>query len=174
MTDGSLEVAHDAGVGSPLAYARQSVVEVGGTIGLLNFSRTTNFRFAPSIGYFIVDGLELTLFADMNILHTGGSSCDAGEVGCIPEDGNTDVRFALILEPSYHIPLSDAFYLFGGVGLGVQFARDPKADFIVRPKLGADLLVGRSAIFKPALFIDVGVNDGYAGFGLEGSFTAMW
>ena len=172
--DGSLEVARDAGVGSPLAYARQTVVEVGGTLSLSNRGDLTQFELAPSVGYFLVDGLELTLFLQFQVTHIKGNDCDPADVTCTPTDGQTEAAFAPMLEPSYHLALSDAFYLFGGLGFGLQFARDPKVDFIFRPRVGVDLLVGRSAIFKPAVFIEIGARDGYNAVGLEGSFTAMW
>jgi hypothetical protein len=50
-----VEVAQMAGVGSPLAYARATVVELGGTLALVHDSDTTTFRIARSIGYLPVD-----------------------------------------------------------------------------------------------------------------------
>ena len=64
-----VEVAKNAGVGSDLAYASQSVVEVGGVLAFRHQSKTTLFRVSPSIGYFFVDNVELTLFPEVTVTH---------------------------------------------------------------------------------------------------------
>lgn len=163
-----VEVAKNAGVGSDLAYATRSVVEMGGVLALTHQSKTTLFRVAPSIGYFFVDNLELTLFPELNITHIGGDG------GADDEGGQTDWRLGVVLEPSYHLPFNDRLLAFVGLGVGLNFAEDPAVDFLFRPRLGLDILVGRSGILKPAAFMDVGVNDGLAAGGLEAGFTIMW
>lgn len=163
-----VEVSRNAGVGSPLAYASRSVVEVGGVLALRHQSQTTMFRVAPSIGYFFVDNLELTLFPELVITHIGG---DDGVPG---EGAQTDWSVGAVLEPSYHVPLNDRLLAFAGLGVGLNFAEDPGVDFLFRPRLGLDILVGRSGIFKPAAFMDVGANDGLSAGGLEAGFTVMW
>jgi hypothetical protein len=162
-----VEVAKNAGVGSDLAYATRSVVEVGGILAFRHESDTTMFRLAPSIGYFFVDNLELTLFPELTITHIGGDGGDG-------EGGQTDWTVGAVLEPSYHLPFNDRLLGFVGLGVGLNFAEDPKVDLLFRPKLGLDILVGRSGIFKPAAFMDVGVADGLSAGGLEAGFTIMW
>jgi len=154
----SANVALDAGVGSPIAYASASVVELGGTLALTHQSETTLFRIAPSVGYFIVDNIELTLFPELIIANI---------------DGETDVTVGGMLEPSYHVPFSDMFYGFLGVGFGLRYSEDPGVDFALRPKLGMDIMVGRSGILKPAVFLDIGANDGLNAGGFEAGFTVM-
>ena len=161
----SVDVAEDAGVGSELAYASQSVLELGGTLAFFHQSNTTQFSLSPFIGYFIIDGLQLSLIAQLNILHINGDG-DA--------DSSTDVFVTALAEPSYHLALTKSLYAFLGLGFGGAFARDPKADFIFRPRIGVDILVGRSAIFKPAFYTNIGAADGFSGVGIEGSFSAMW
>lgn len=163
-----VEVAMNAGVGSDLAYASQSVVEVGGVLALRHQSETTLFRVSPSIGYFFVDNLELTLFPELTITRIGA---DDGEAG---EGAQTDWTVGVLLEPSYHLPFNDRLLGFVGLGVGLNFAEDPGVDLIFRPRLGLDVLVGRSGIFKPAVFMDVGLNDGLSAGGLEAGFTVMW
>jgi hypothetical protein len=154
----SANVALDAGMGSPIAYARASVVELGGTLALTHQSETTIFRIAPSVGYFVIDNIELTLFPELNISNV---------------DGQTDVIVGGMLEPSYHVPFSDRLYGFLGVGFGLRYAEDPGVDFALRPRLGMDIMVGRSGILKPAAFLDIGANDGLNAGGFEAGFTVM-
>jgi hypothetical protein len=155
-----MEVAHGAGAGSPLGYARRTVVELGGTLALTHESQTTDFRIAPSVGYFFIDGLELTLFPELHIVDV---------------DGNADTKIAGTLEPSYHLALAgSSVFGFAGIGVGLSWADDPGLDLFFRPRLGLDIMVGRSGILKPALFMDVGANDGLTSGGLEAGFTVMW
>jgi hypothetical protein len=155
-----VEVSRGAGVGSPLGYARRTVVELGGLLALTHQSQTTEFRIAPSIGYFFIDGLELTLFPELQIVDV---------------DGETDVTVAGTLEPSYHIALQDSsLFGFAGIGIGLSYADDPGLDLFFRPRLGLDIMIGRSGILKPAAFLDVGANDGLTSGGIEAGFTVMW
>ena len=158
-TPSDIEVAKDAGVGSPLAYARRSIVELGGTLALTHDGDITLFRISPSIGYFFVDNVELTLFPNLSILHFAD---------------DTTVQIGAVLEPSYHLPLSDALYAFAGLGFGFNYAEDPGFEALLRPRIGTDVMVGRSGIFKPALFMDVGFDEGVYAGGLEAGFTVMW
>jgi hypothetical protein len=155
-----LELTRGAGVGSPLGYARATVVELGGVMALTHRSQTTEFRIAPSIGYFFIDSLELTIFPELQISDV---------------DGNSDFRIAGLLEPSYHIALSESeVFGFAGIGVGLSYSDDPGVDLFFRPRLGLDIMIGRSGILKPAAFLDVGANDGLTSGGLEAGFTVMW
>jgi hypothetical protein len=163
-----VDVAKNAGVGSDLAYASKTVVEMGGVLALRHQSETTLFRFSPSIGYFIVDNIELTLFPEIIITRIGADD------GAAAEGAQTDWSIGAVLEPSYHLPLSDRLFAFAGFGIGLNYAEDPGVDLLFRPRLGLDILVGRSGILKPAAFMDVGVNDGLSAGGFEAGFTVMW
>jgi hypothetical protein len=152
------EVSLGAGEGSSVAYARATVVELGGSLALTHASETTTFRIAPSVGYFVVDNIELTLFPDLTI----------GNIS-----GETDVTIGAMLEPSYHMPFNDDLFGFLGVGFGIRYAEDPGVDFALRPRIGMDIMVGRSGILKPAAFLDIGANDGLTQGGFEAGFTVM-
>jgi hypothetical protein len=152
------EVGTGAGMGGDLAYAERSVVELGGSLAFTHASQTTVVRIAPVLGYFLFDSLELTLFPELNVIDVSGT---------------TDVTIGVMVEPSYHIALSDTFYAFGGFGIGIRYADDPGVDFALRPRAGVDILVGRSGILKPAVFLDIGANDGLTQGGFEASFTVM-
>jgi hypothetical protein len=151
-------IATGAGMGSDLAFASQSVVELGGSLALTHASQTTTFRIAPVLGYFIFDNLELSLFPELSVVDI---------------DGNSDVVVGVMVEPSYHVAFSDALYGFAGFGVGLRYSDDPGADFALRPRVGMDVMVGRSGILKPAFFIDIGANDGLTQGGFEASFTVM-
>lgn len=154
-----IDVAKNAGVGSPLAYARRGVVELGGTLALTHDGDITVFRISPSVGYFFVDNVELTLFPNLSIVHFAD---------------DTTVQIGAIAEPSYHLPFSDALYGFAGLGFGFNYAEDPGFELLLRPRIGTDVMIGRSGIFKPALFMDVGFDEGVYAGGLEAGFTVMW
>ena len=155
---GSPEVAVGAGEGSPLAYGKRSVVELGGTLALTHNSDTTTFSLLPSIGYFVADGVELSLLPEFRIQSI---------------DDETDYSIGGALEPSYHLAINRQFYAFAGLGIGLRYADDPGLDLFFRPELGLDIMIGRSGILKPALFLDVGVSEGASAGGLEASFTVM-
>lgn len=147
-----------AGVGSDVAYASRGVVELGGSLALTHSSQTTTFRLTPSLGYFFIDNLELTLFPDLTITNV---------------EDSTDVTVGGTIEPSYHQPFSDRIFGFVGIGLGIRYADEPGVDVFLRPRAGMDFMVGRSGILKPALFVDIGANDGISAGGLEVGFTVM-
>ena len=147
-----------AGVGSDVAYASSGVVELGGALGVTHASETTTIRITPSVGYFIINNLELTLFPELTIFHV---------------EDETDVTVGGAIEPSYHMPFSDRMFGFVGIGLGVRYAEDPGVDLFLRPRLGMDFMIGRSGIIKPAVFLDIGANDGLEAGGFEAGFTVM-
>lgn len=161
--DPALVVRADAGVGSDVAYARQGVVEIGGGLAFWHQSETTMFRISPMLGVFVIDGLELSAFVDFIVNHVSDDI-----------DSQTDVVFSGLVDISYHIALMRELYVFLGIGTGVSFAVDPGADLIFRPRVGVDLMIGRSGILRPQLFLDVGINDGLTAGGVEAAFTVMF
>jgi hypothetical protein len=151
------ELAVAAGMGSDLAYAHATVLELGGSLAFTHASETTIFRIAPSIGYFLVDNVEFTLFPEVTVVNVD----------------ETDVIIGAMIEPSYHLPFSDVVYGFAGFGVGIRYAEEPGVDFALRPRLGLDIMIGRSGILKPAGFLDIGANDGLTQGGFEAGFTVM-
>jgi hypothetical protein len=95
----------------------------------------------------------------------------------------------LLLEPSFHLPLSQTAWAFLGVGAGLASVPNggggSTSGFALSPRLGANILVGRSGLFTPALFVDytsggtistpqgalVAVNTAY---GVQAGYTVMW
>lgn len=158
-----LDVAVKAGEGSKLAYGRASVVELGGNLALLHSSQTTTFTLAPSLGYFVADGFEVTVLPELRVTHLSGNN--------VPSQ--TDVSVGGSIEPSFHLAFNQTIYGFVGLGVGVRYSDDPGFDLFFRPSLGLDILIGRSGILKPALFMDVGTNDGVSAGGFQAGFTVM-
>lgn len=166
--DGNLqdpEITKSAGMGSDDAYATRGVIELGGSLGLDIREELIDFVLAPTVGYFIADRFEISLIPILTVQRVGDPDSDAEE---------TNVRVAVILEPSYHQPLTDSLYVFGGVGFGVAYEEGPGTDFLLRPVLGLDIMIGRSGILKPAGFVDIGFGDGAIGGGLLAGYTVMF
>jgi len=162
MSNPPVETA--AGMGSDVTYADRGVVELGGTLGLDIRDEALTLRIAPSVGYFLLDRFELTLLPIITVVNVDDD----------PGPTETTVSFSVVLEPSYHLPFSDSFYGFAGLGLGVAFEEGPGADFLLRPVLGMDILIGRSGILKPYGFLDVGLGNGALGGGFMAGYTVMF
>lgn len=156
--DPDVNVVRSAGMGSDIAYAEEGVVELGGNLTLEIREEIVDMSFGPSIGYFFFDNIELTFLPFLNIVHA---------------DGSTAWRIGGILEPSYHAPITNWLYGFAGLGLGATYEEGPGFDALLRPVAGADILVGRSGILKPTIFMDVGLEDGAIGGGFMAQFTVM-
>lgn len=157
-------VEQSAGMGSDVAYGDRGVVELGGTFGFDLRDELFTLRIAPTVGYFLVDRFELTLVPIISVVNV---SDNAGP-------SETTVAFSVVLEPSYHLPLSDWFYVFAGLGMGVTFEEGPGADFLLRPVVGVDIMIGRSGILKPYGFLDVGLGNGAVGGGFMAGYTVMF
>lgn len=146
----------------PLAYAQAKLIEVGGAMALTHDSETTAFRLMPSIGYFIVEKFEISLLPELRLLHVDDAA-----------GGAHDVSIGAAVETSYHVRMTDLAFVSGGVGLGVRYAKDPQFSTFLRTRLGLDVLLGGTGIFKPAVFLDMGFSDGVTAGGLEAGFTLM-
>jgi len=93
------------------------------------------------------------------------------------------------MEPSYHVPLTRTVWGFLGMGFGVAsvpMSNDSSSvGFDLAPRIGANLLVGRSGLLSPAFFMDyttgqtvetsggriLVVNTSY---GMQVGYTVMW
>lgn len=123
-----------AGIGGQTAYGRAGVLELGGSAGFMSAEDLTQLNFTPSIGYFIADNLEVSALL-------GAAYIKAGD--------NDSTMVSLLVEPSYHLPFSNSVFGFLGVGVGVSYIEGPGTGFAVAPRLGANVMVGRSGILSP-------------------------
>lgn len=141
-----------------LAYAEEGLFELGGRFVLDIREDLVDFAIQAFFGYFIVDNFQLALIPSLRVVHV---------------EQDTAYSVGGFLEPSYHFPLSD--YVFGlvGLGVGVTYEDGPGFEVFIRPVVGADIRVGRSGIFKPIAFMDVGLLDGIFGGGFAAQFTIM-
>ena len=167
-------VVRQAGVGGTTAYARAGVLEFGGSAGLTYAGDLFNFRLAPTLGWFFMNNVEISGIVSLNYARTSTN-------GVTTHATSLDI----LVEPSVHIPLSDVFFIFGGLGLGLSYADGPGAGFALAPRLGVNLMVGRSGVFTPALnliYSTSGAVDTPQGtlltastsFGINLGYTVMW
>ncbi len=163
-----------AGVGGTTGYARAGVVELGGSLGINLGGNLRQVTVAPSIGWFFADNLQLSAIVAVNYASTVTNSVRT-----------SSSSFSVLAEPSYHLPLSRSLFAFAGVGVGVAYAEGPGAGFALAPRLGVNVLVGRSGIFTPALQFLYSTSDviqtpqgtliaGSTSFGLNAGYTVMW
>lgn len=137
-------VIEQAGAGSAVAYGRAGVLELGGGAGFSASSDYTTLRIEPSIGYFFVDNMELSLLPSLNYTNVSG--------------GSDYTQWKVLLEPSFHLPFSDMLFGFIGVGAGVSHVSS-QTGFAVQPRIGANILVGRSGILTPSFNVAYSTVD---------------
>ncbi len=167
-------IVRQAGVGGTTAYARAGVLEFGGSAGLTYAGDLFNFRLSPTLGWFFMNNVEISGIVSLNYARTStnGVSTHATSLN-------------ILVEPSVHLPLSDVFFIFGGLGLGLAYADGPGAGFALAPRVGVNLMVGRSGVFTPALnlvYSTSGAVDTPQGtlltastsFGINLGYTVMW
>ena len=94
-------------------------------------------RFAPAIGWFFADGLQLSYVNEI----FGGKT-------------GQQTRFAMtaLVDLSVHAPLTDRLLVMGGVGAGVLY-NGSDWGFVTKPRVGLDVLIGRSGLIRPAFFV---------------------
>ena len=129
-------LVEQAGIGGLMGYGRAGVLELGGAAGLTAATDLTQVNIAPSIGWFVADNLELTGILDFAYAKAGDA---------------TGTIFTALVEPSYHLPFNRTTFGFLGMGVGVSYIDGPGAGFAVAPRLGANVMVGRSGILTPSL-----------------------
>lgn len=176
-------ITEQAGVGGTQAYARAGVLELGGSAGLTLADNFTQISFSPTIGWFFVDNLEISAILGINYVSATVEVPD-GAGGTNEETADSTVVNFLI-EPSYHLPFSDRLFGFLGVGVGLAYQDGPGAGFAVAPRLGVNVLVGRSGIFTPAITAVYQTTDAVSTpqgtvlavgstFGMQAGYTVMW
>ena len=131
-------LVEQAGTGGSTGYGRAGVLELGGSAGFRAGSGFNQVAVAPSMGWFLADNLELTGIMDVNRVSMNSDS--------------TTVVTALV-EPSYHLPFNRSVFGFLGIGMGASYvgAGNLGTGFAMAPRLGANLMVGRSGILTPSL-----------------------
>lgn len=134
-------VVKQAGVGGQVGYGRAGVLELGGSAGFVAASEFTNITISPSIGWFVADNLQLS--GRLSFTYVSADDGMGAE-----QDGS--ITTALI-EPSYHLPFNRSVFGFLGMGMGAAYVSGPGVGFALAPRVGANLMVGRSGVLTPAL-----------------------
>lgn len=163
-----LDVVEQAGVGGPTAYASAGVLEVGGSGSMFASNSFVGLRFAPFVTWFAFDGVALSYIHELY----GGST-----------DGDRWFATNLLIELSVHLRVSDRLLIFAGVAPGLLYNGDDLG-ISVKPRVGLDVLVGRSGLLHPAIYF-LGASEPLVapvddvpstrwGYGLEISYGAMF
>lgn len=137
-------LVRQAGIGGRIGYGRAGVLELGGAAGFTAASDITQVNVAPSIGWFAADNLQLSGMVDLAYAKAG--------------DADGTIVTALV-EPSYHLPFNRSTFGFLGMGVGASYISGPGAAFAIAPRLGANLMVGRSGILTPSLSWQYNTHD---------------
>lgn len=163
------EIAEYAG-GPARPYGSAGVLELGGWASLSTAEDFTLINFNPQVGWFLFDNVKLSGIIGLRAVRQGDER---------------DTFFSALVEPSFHLPITDYMMGFFGAGVGPSWSRDESLGLAVQPRLGANFLVGRSGIFTPALFalystsgVVREINGGLLGvdllWGISAGYTVMW
>jgi hypothetical protein len=169
-------VTRQAGVGGTQAYGRAGVLELGGSAGFAAASNYSRFEISPSIGLFVVDNLQLSLLTAFNHFRIGEQN---------GMNGTSATELKALIEPSFHLPLSQVAFAFLGVGAGVNYITEGDAGFALQPRIGANFLIGRSGVLTPALNMTYSTVEALrtpagtllaiqTSYGMNIGYTVMW
>ena len=166
------KLVKQAGIGSEVAYGRAGVLELGGGVTFSGSRDGTLLSVAPTIGWFFADNFELSAIAAFTHNRIGQS--------------NSNSYFTALLEPSAHIPIVDSLFLFGGLGAGLGYDVNRKSTgFALAPRLGANIMVGRSGVLTPSATWNFATNSAVQTqqgtmlalnntYGINVNYTVMW
>lgn len=145
-------------------YGTRGTTELGGSAALGWTEETFNLDVSPTVGYFIVDRVELSALLRISYQSQEDDSGDRTSL----KGG------AFVLEPSYHLPLQDELFLLGGLGLGVGHDGD-NFDFEIIPRVGINVGVGLVGVLTPALRVPIIIDaDGtLVGMGFEVGYSVI-
>jgi len=172
-------VVEQAGIGGVTAYGRTGVVELGGSASLQAASDYVRVAVLPSIGYFFMDNIQLSALVGLSYV----SITEKNPAGV--EETASQTFFTLLAEPSVHIPFTQSVFGFFGLGMGLSYADSVGAGFAIQPRLGVNVMVGRSGILSPALYAQYSTHSAIQtdsgallqvsfGYGLNLGYTVMW
>jgi len=129
-------IVSQAGVGGVVGYGRAGVLELGGSAGFAFASEYRNVTLSPTIGWFIADNFEMSAILAISNIKAGDASA---------------TLWSALLEPSYHLPFNRSVFGFLGLGIGASHVTGIGTGFAIAPRLGANLMVGRSGVLTPSL-----------------------
>lgn len=133
---GVVPPVEQAGVGSTVGYGRAGVLELGGFFGLNAAQNVRDLNFSPTMGWFLVDNLEMSAILAVTNMKSG-------------MDETT--MWSALVEPSLHLPFNRSVFGFVGMGVGAAYISNLGTGMSVAPRIGMNLLIGRSGILTPSL-----------------------
>ena len=165
----SSEPIQQAGIGGGAAYGRAGVVELGGSASVISATGLFAATLSPTVGWFFQDNLQLSGIMGFNYTNVRG---------------NPSLFMTLLAEPSYHLPISQGAFGFLGIGFGASAMAGVGTGFAMSPRLGMNILVGRSGILTPAVFTHYSTISAVGGpggtvltvsatYGLQIGYTVM-
>ncbi|MBP9084502.1 MAG: hypothetical protein KBG15_00225 [Kofleriaceae bacterium] len=129
-------IVSQAGVGGVIGYGRAGVLELGGSAGFTVATDYRNLNFAPTIGWFVADNLELSGIVSVSNIKSGDAST---------------TLWSTLIEPSYHLPINRSLFVFLGLGVGASHVTGAGTGFAVAPRIGTNFMIGRSGILSPSI-----------------------
>lgn len=138
-------IVEQAGVGGTTGYGRAGVLELGGSAGAAFASDFRNINVSPSIGWFVADNLELSGILGVSNIKVG--------------DADSRTLLSALIEPSYHLPFNRTTFGFIGMGVGYSHLSGEGGGLAIAPRLGANLLVGRSGVLTPSISYEYTTHD---------------
>lgn len=143
-------------------YGLRGATELGGSVAVGWTEDTFDLDVSPTVGYFIVDRVELSALIRISY------QSQEDEAG----DRTSLKGGAFVLEPSYHLPLQEELFLLSGLGLGVGHDGDD-FDFEIIPRMGLNVGVGLVGVLTPALRVPIIIDgDGTTvGMGFEVGYS---
>lgn len=164
-------IISQAGVGGVVGYGRAGVLELGGSAGFAYASDYRSMNLSPTVGWFVADNLEVSAILSIANIKTGD---------------NSSTLWSALLEPSYHVPINRSVFGFVGVGAGGSHVTGLGSGFAMAPRVGMNLMVGRSSVLTPSLayqYTTINSEMGPADVTVVGitsavrfnvGYTAMW
>ena len=135
----------------------------------------------PSVGWFIIDNVELSAIAGLSYVSVASKNASG------VKETATQTLFSLLVEPSVHIPFTRSVFGFLGLGMGLSYASGSGGGvgFALKPRLGINVMVGRSGILSPAIYVEYSTHSAIQtsagtllqvsfGYGLNIGYTVMW
>jgi hypothetical protein len=167
-------LTRQAGVGGTQAYGRAGVMELGGAAGFSAATNYSRFELSPSIGIFVIDNLELSLLGSFSHFRVGA-----------PDNRVTATEIKALFEPSLHLPISQVVFGFAGLGAGFNYISGQEAGLAFQPRLGMNLLIGRSGVLTPAISVAYSTVEALrteagrvlavqTSYGMNIGYTVMW
>jgi hypothetical protein len=137
-------IVRQAGIGSPTGYGRAGVLELGGFAGLTAATDFLSTNVSPTIGWFFADNMQISAILGLAHLRT---------------DDDSATMVSVLAEPSYHVPFNRSVFGFLGLGLGAAYQQGQGLGFAMAPRIGANIMVGRSGVLSPALSYQYNSHD---------------